>query len=365
MTDIDERYMLEALALAERGVGSTWPNPPVGAVVVRGGHIIGKGYHRRSGSPHAEVLALHQAGARTRGATLYITLEPCCHLDKLTPPCVPLILAKRIRRVVVATTDPKPKVQGRGLASLRRAGLQVTLGVGRAKAAALIEPYRTRMTSGRPFVTLKIACTLDGKIATARGESRWITGVQSRQVVQRLRSQSNAVLVGIGTVLADDPSLAVRAHEGKQRPLRVVLDPQLRIPRDAKILTDGRAPTLLVTTSLAPMGARAALERCGAEVLVLPERKGRVEWRALLNALGHRGISSLLIEGGAEVNASALRERAVNRVIFFIAPRLLGGRDAIGAIGGTSPASLENALVMRDLIVRRIGGDIMVEGRLR
>ena len=357
--------MAQALALAARGVGCAGPNPPVGAVVVRNGRIIGKGYHRRAGGPHAEVVALHQAGARARGATLYVTLEPCCHLDKLTPPCVPLILAKRIRRVVVATSDPNPKVRGRGLSALRRAGLRVIVGVGRAKAAALIEPYRTRMISGRPLVTVKIASTLDGKIATAQGESRWITGVQSRQAVQRLRAQSDAVLVGVGTIVADDPSLTVRARAGKRRPLRIILDPQLRIPRDAKVLTDGMAPTLLVTTSSASMTARSALEHRGAEILILPGRKGRIEWRYLLNALGRRGISSLLIEGGAEVNASAVREHAVDRVIFFIAPRLLGGRDALGAIGGTSPARLADALVLRDLTVRRIGSDIMVEGRLR
>jgi diaminohydroxyphosphoribosylaminopyrimidine deaminase/5-amino-6-(5-phosphoribosylamino)uracil reductase len=356
--------MLQALALAARGVGRTGPNPPVGAVVVRHRRVVGRGYHRGAGTPHAEVLALRQAGARSRGATLYITLEPCCHLDKLTPPCVPLIVAKRLRRVVIATTDPNPKVRGRGVAALRRGGISVTSGVGRAEADALIEPYRVRMLSGRPFVTLKIACTLDGKIATARGESRWITGIRSRQAVQRLRSRTDAILVGIGTVLADDPSLTVRGRGRMRCPLRIVLDPRLRIPPKAKLLTDGRAPTLLIATSLAPKASRSALRYHGAEILVLPDRNGRIKWSQLLNALGRRGISSLLIEGGAEVNASVLGEGAVNRVVLFIAPRLLGGRDAIGAIGGVSPTRLVDALMLRHITVRRIGSDIMVEGRL-
>jgi diaminohydroxyphosphoribosylaminopyrimidine deaminase/5-amino-6-(5-phosphoribosylamino)uracil reductase len=364
--DQDERFMAQALRLAGRGLGTTSPNPPVGAVIVRRNRVVGAGYHRRAGGPHAETVALRRAGQRARGATLYVTLEPCCHLDKRTPPCVPLILASGITRTVIAALDPNPKVLGRGVTALRRAGIKVEVGVGRGEGHRLLEPYRTRVTTGRPFVTLKVAATLDGKIATAKGESRWITGPAARKAVHRLRAQSDAVLVGIGTVLADDPSLTVRTgRTGGLAPLRIVLDPSLRIPLRAKVLTDAKVPTLIVTTKTGSAGKRAALTRRGVEALVLPARRGRIAWTTLLRELGRRGVSSLLLEGGAEVNASALRERAVDRVLFFLAPTILGGRDAVGAIGGPSPPRLAHALGLKGVTVTRIGPDILVEGRFR
>lgn len=358
--------MAQALRLAARGLATTSPNPPVGAVVVRRGRVVGAGYHRRAGGPHAEVVALRRAGQRVRGATLYVTLEPCCHLVKRTPPCVPLIITSGITRTVVGALDPNPKVLGRGVAALRRAGITVQMGAARDGAHRLLEPYRTRVTTGRPFVTLKVAATLDGKIATAKGESRWITGPAARKAVHRLRAQSDAVLVGIGTVMADDPSLTVRTGQaGRRGPLRIVLDPSLRISLRARVLTDAKAPTLIVTTRAGSAGKRAALTRRGIEVLVLPARRRRIPWTTLLRELGRRGVSSLLIEGGAEVNASALRERAVDRVLFFLAPTILGGRDAVGAIGGPSPARLAHALALKRVTVTRIGADILVEGRFR
>ena len=358
--------MAKAVALAWRGAGQTSPNPPVGAVVVRHGKVVGVGYHRRAGGPHAEVVALRQAGPRARGGTLYVTLEPCCHVNKRTPPCVPSIIESGIKRVVAATRDPNPKVSGRGLAALRRAGLKVETGVGARDAERLIEPYRRLVTAGRPFVTLKVAATLDGKIATATGESRWITSPAAREMVHVLRARSDAILVGIRTVLADDPSLTVRTGSPRGRaPLRVVLDPALNIPLRAKVLTDGRASTLIVTTSLSPPSKKAALEQKGAGVLVLPARHRRVAWRDLLNELGRRGIASLLIEGGAEVNASALRERVVDRVLFFLAPKILGGRDALSAVGGESPKHLGEALPVNVTSVTRVGPDLLIEGRLR
>ena len=364
MGNLDARFMAQALALAARGAGATSPNPPVGAVVVRRGRVVGAGYHRRAGGPHAEVLALRQAGAAARGGTLYVTLEPCCHLDKRTPPCVPLIVQRGIQRIVVATRDPNPKVWGRGLAALRRAGLQVEAGVGRPEADRLIEPYRTRITTGRPFVTLKVAATLDGKIATARGESRWITGPAARNFVHRLRALSDAVLVGINTVLADNPSLTARTgHAGSKTPRRIVLDPSLRIPLRATVLTDGKAATMIVTTAAGSVSKRAILEKRGVEVLVLSARRGRIAWGRLLRELGRRGITSLLIEGGAEVNASALRAGAVDHVLWVLAPTLLGGRDAKSAIGGASPARLSEALRLKQTAVMRIGPDILIEGR--
>jgi diaminohydroxyphosphoribosylaminopyrimidine deaminase / 5-amino-6-(5-phosphoribosylamino)uracil reductase len=358
--------MAQALRLAAYGLGKTSPNPPVGAVVARGGRVLGAGYHRHAGGPHAEVFALRQAGAKARGATLYITLEPCCHLDKRTPPCVPLILKSGIERVVVATADPNPQVRGRGISALRRAGLQVEVGTDRFEAEKLIEAYRSRITTGYPFVTLKIAATLDGKIATSRGESRWITGVSARRAVRKLRAASDAILVGIGTVLADDPSLTARTNQSRSaNPLRIILDPILRIPLQAKVLTDGKARTLVVTTGASPKKKRELLEHRGAEVLVLPDDVGRVDWKIVLAELGRRGLNALLIEGGAEVNASALHSGVVDRVIYFLAPKLLGGADAVGAIGGSSPARLSDALELEEVTVSRIGDDMVVTGRVR
>ncbi len=358
--------MAQALALAWRGAGQTSPNPPVGAVVVRRGRVVGAGYHQRAGGPHAEVVALRQAGRQAHGATLYITLEPCCHLNKRTPPCVPLIIASGIERVVAAARDPNPRVSGRGFAALRQAKLTVKVGIGAAEADRLIEPYRALITTGQPFVTLKVASTLDGKIATAQGESRWITGREARKMVHRPRARSDAILVGIGTVLADDPSLTVRTGPPRGRaPLRVVLDPSLRIPMTAKVLTDGQASTVIVTTSSGSPTKRATLEKKGAHVVVLPARPGRISWRGLLKELGRRGIASLLIEGGAEVNASALREGVVDRVLFFLTPKILGGRDAISAVGGDSPAHLRDAVILKTMTVTRVGPDILVEGRPR
>jgi diaminohydroxyphosphoribosylaminopyrimidine deaminase/5-amino-6-(5-phosphoribosylamino)uracil reductase len=268
--------------------------------------------------------------------------------------------------VVVATLDPNPKVRGRGIQALRRAGVKVEVGIGRSAAEALIEPYRTRVTTGRPFVTLKIAATLDGKIATAGRESRWITGVAARRVVRKLREASDGILVGIGTVLADDPSLTAWKDSGRAtNPLRIILDPKLRIPLQAKVLTDGKAKTLVVTMRSSAKKKRGLLEGRGAEVLVLPDDGGRFAWKRVLGELGRRGLNALLIEGGAEVSASVLRSGAVDRLMYFIAPKLLGGNDAVGAIGGFSPAHLSEALALRDVTVSHVGADILVIGRLR
>ena len=357
--------MAQALVLAARGLGTTSPNPPVGAVVVRKGRVIGAGYHRRAGGPHAEVLALRRAGTRARGATLYVTLEPCCHVDKRTPPCAPLILKNGIARLVVAMADPNPKVRGRGIAALRRAGVKVDVGIGRSEAETLIEPYRTRIRTGYPFVTLKVAATLDGKIATSRRESQWITGLGARRVVRTLRAASDGILVGIGTVLADDPSLTTgQKSVSSVNPLRIVLDPNLRIPMGSQVLTDGKARTLLVATGAAPKTRREILRRRGVEVLVLPEHDGRIEWKALLAELGRRGLNALLIEGGGEVNASALQSGVVDRMIYFIAPKVLGGHDAVGAVGGICPPHLTDAVRLRDVTVSHVGSDIMIEGRV-
>jgi len=372
--------MALALRLAAKGRGLTSPNPMVGAVVVARNRLVGQGYHRRAGGPHAEVLALQSAGDRAKGATLYVALEPCCHRHKRTPPCVPAIIASGIRRVVVAMRDPNPQVCGRGLRQLRQAGVTVTVDCLREEAERLNEIYCHWMRTGRPFVVVKAAMTLDGKIATASGESRWITGEAARQHVHGLRRRMDAVIVGIGTVLRDDPQLTVRlassrsgSHPGRQ-PLRVILDSRARIPPSAKVLSPAvrgnggsgsRTNTVVGTTVKAPRHRIERLRAQGVTVLVLPSQDGRVSLRACLSRLGQMGITSAMIEGGSELNASAFRAGLVNRILFYIAPRLLGGQSAKGVIGGPSPKRLAETLPITDISVRRLGSDLVLEGTLR
>ncbi len=367
----DLRYMTLALRLAARGRGRTSPNPMVGAVVVSRGRIVGRAYHRKAGGPHAEVLALRQAGRRARGGTLYVTLEPCSHTDKRTPPCVPLVIASQVRRVVVAMVDPNPQVNGRGIRKLRQAGIRVDVGCCREQAETLNEVYRHWIDTGRPFVILKAGMTLDGQIATASGEAKWITGDAARRHVHRLRSRVDAIMVGIGTILRDDPELTARIGGRADRladrqPLRVVADSRLRLPLHARVASiRGGVPTLVATTTAAPRRKLAQLEARGIDVLTLPGRAGRVPLPALLSALARRGITSLLLEGGSELNASALRAGLVDRVMLYVAPRLLGGRNAIGLIGGLSPTRLEDAVALERLRIRKIGDDMLVQGDVR
>jgi diaminohydroxyphosphoribosylaminopyrimidine deaminase/5-amino-6-(5-phosphoribosylamino)uracil reductase len=360
----DARYMAVALRLARRAEGCTSPNPMVGAVVVKGRRIVGEGYHRRAGSVHAEVEALQRAGRAARGATLYVTLEPCNHHGR-TPPCCDAILATGIRRVVAAVRDPNPVTEGRGLARLRRAGVEVTVGVLEDQARRLNEPFFKAMRSGLPLVIAKLGQSLDGKIATVAGRSRWITSSASRRLAHEWRSRVDAILVGIDTVLADDPRLAVRGWPQRPgRPLKVVVDSRLRIPPTAKCLSKAsRAPTLIATTNHASR-PRRALERRGAEVLLFPPQRGRVPLTSLCRALVRRGVQSVLLEGGGELLASALAERLVDRLLFFIAPRLIGGRTAPGAVGGEGIRHLEDAVTLRKMTARRVGPDLCVEARL-
>jgi len=342
----------------------------VGAVVVNRGRVVGQGYHLRAGLPHAEVLALRRAGALARGATLYVTLEPCCHVKKRTAPCVPAIVESGVKRVVIAQFDPNPSVDGRGVAALRRAGMSVALGVARREAEALNEAYRHWMRTKRPFVILKAGMTLDGQIATSTGEAKWITSVSSRRDAHRLRAEVDAVLVGVGTVCSDNPSLTARVgarllRRAKKQPLRVVVDSHLRIPLNANVLRRVQGThTMVATTSAVPPARRRALARRNVEVLSLPAVAGRVSLSRLLDELGSRGITSLLVEGGAEINAAMLRGRLVQQVRLYIAPSLLGGNDAKGMIGGNSPRRLTAALKLRNVRTRSVGRDIVVEGDL-
>jgi diaminohydroxyphosphoribosylaminopyrimidine deaminase/5-amino-6-(5-phosphoribosylamino)uracil reductase len=337
----------------------------VGAVVVKDGKIISRGWHRKAGEPHAEAIALKKAGAAAEGATLYVTLEPCSHTGKRTPPCSPLVIQSGITRVVVAMTDPNPKVSRGGVKALSAAGIDVITGVLDAEARKLNEAYIKHITTGMPFVTLKIAQTLDGKIATARGESQWITGEKAREEAHRRRDINDAILVGINTVLKDNPSLTTRIPRGRD-PIRVIVDSTLRIPLNAKVLTQkSSAKTIVATLAGAPKGKTTKLQKAGVEVLTVKSAQGRVDLRDLMRKLGKRDITSVLIEGGAEINFSALKSGIVDKAVLFIAPMVMAGKDALCSIGGTSPVKLNQALKLHDVTARFVGQDLMVEGYLK
>jgi diaminohydroxyphosphoribosylaminopyrimidine deaminase/5-amino-6-(5-phosphoribosylamino)uracil reductase len=340
-----------------RGAGATRPNPPVGAVVVRGGQVVGAGYHRQAGLPHAEVEALQAAGPRARGATLYVTLEPCTHHGR-TPPCTEAILQAGIRRVVYGVEDPNPRVAGGGAEKLRAAGLEVLGGVELEACAALIAPFRKFVLTGRPWVTLKLAASLDGRVATATGASRWITNEKSRAYVHRLRAQHDAVLVGANTVIRDDPELTCRLPRARRQPLRIVLDGRLRTPPEARIYDVQRAPTLVLTTEHAPRAAMRALEQRGVEVRIIgagPE----IPWDRVLAELGRRELLSVLVEGGPQVATEALRGRGVDRLLLFLAPKFIGA-DGVPLVGPLGVHEMADALALPPLTVRRFAGDVLV-----
>ncbi len=339
--------MRRALALAARGLGETNPNPAVGCVVVKRGRVVGEGFHERAGGPHAEVIALKRAGTAARGATVYVTLEPCAHLEKRTPPCAPLLRAAGVRRVIVATRDPNPKVNGRGVRLLREGGIAVTEGVLVDEARRLNERFFLSCRLGRPFVLLKVGLTLDGRIATAPGQSRWITSPEQRRTARRMRRLYDAVLVGIGTVLADDP-LLLPVPRTRRPFVRAVLDSRLRIPlRSRLVRTAGVRSPLWVFTRVQGGARRARLEAAGVRVIPLTGGGGRLSPRAVLRAFSARGVRSLMVEGGGEVLGSFLAARLVDQVALFRAPLLLGGRGSRPAFGGKDPERIEQGLRLR------------------
>jgi diaminohydroxyphosphoribosylaminopyrimidine deaminase/5-amino-6-(5-phosphoribosylamino)uracil reductase len=361
----DVKYMQQALELATGGEGLVSPNPLVGCVVVKDGQIVGQGYHRYFGGPHAEVYALQEAGSRARGAVLYVNLEPCCHQGK-TPPCVEAVLRAGIRRVVVALRDPNPLVAGRSLRRLREAGVAVTLGVCEAEARQLNEAFLKYVTTRRPFVTLKSAITLDGKIATRTGASRWITGERAREMVHRLRHATDAVLVGIGTVLHDDPLLTTRLPDRHGvNPLRIVVDSTLRLPLHAKVVdVTADCRTLVATTMQAPEEQRQQLQKRGVEIVCFPAYDdGRVHLDALLGHLGTRGIASVLVEGGATLSAALLQRRLVDKVVFFVAPKIIGG-DGVSVIGPCGVETMEQVLRLQAVTGQRVGEDFLLQAYL-
>jgi len=365
ITQIDEKYMRMALRLAAKARGRTSPNPMVGAVVVKDMRVIATGYHERAGEPHAEAIALRKAGAAVKGATLYVTLEPCSHLNKRTPPCSPLIIQSGVKRVVIAMIDPNPKVSGGGVRAIRKAGIEVVTGILGPEASRLNEEFIKHVTKKVPFVTLKIAQTLDGKIATATGESKWITGKEAREAGHRLRDRNDAILAGINTVLKDNPSLTARIAGGRD-PLRVIVDSALRISLKAKVITQtSAARTIVATLANAPKDKIKKLQSAGAEIVLVKSDKGRVDLRDLMKKLGRMDIMSVLVEGGAEIHASALKSGIVDKVVMYIAPTLMTGSDSLCSIGGVSPIKLGHAIRLKNITSRFVGQDIMVQGYIR
>lgn len=355
---VAEFFMRLALREARRGLGRTSPNPAVGAVLVKNGRVMARGHHARAGTPHAEALAIRRAGSRARGADLYVTLEPCNHWGR-TPPCSLAILEAGVRRVLVGSRDPNPMVVGHGLDRLRRAGVLVVADVLRRECDALNAEWFRFITAGRPHVTLKAAATLDGKIATRSGDSRWVTGRAARAVAHGLRDRADAILIGAGTARADDPRLTARLPGRRGRdPLRVVLDSRLRLPPSLRLFRQrSGAPTLVAHVSGRPRPRR------GVEYLRCRSRGGRVDLRDLLARLAARGVVSLLVEGGAEVHAGFLAERLADRLVLFLAPRVVGG-DGLSWSAALGTRRMADALRLLDVEVRRAGADLVVSGRL-
>ena len=349
--------MSMALRLARQCPAVPYPNPWVGGVIVRGGQVVGKGFHRGAGTPHAEVAALLDAGPQTRGADLYVTLEPCCHHGR-TPPCTDAILKAGIRSVFYAIRDPNPRVAGKGAALLRRRGLIVSGGCCSTEAAAMNEMYLKFQTTGLPFVTAKVATSLDGKIATRTGQSKWITDEEARRRARLLRAQHQAVLVGINTVLSDDPHLGPR-EPGAQEPWRIVLDSRLRIPLDSQVVNSGKC--IVACTASTNAAKKARLENAGVKVMSFKGRQ--VPLRRLLKRLAKDEIISLMVEGGGEVLGSFFDHRLVDRVCWFLSPIILGSVQSRGAVAGLGAARLDHACWLRDAKVEKAGNSWLIEGR--
>lgn len=367
----DEEYMATALALAKKAKGHTAPNPMVGAIVVKHGVIVGQGYHHKAGGPHAEVYALDEAGENAVGATLYVTLEPCAHYGK-TPPCAKRVIASGVSRVVIGMVDPNPLVAGKGIAMLRDAGIQVEVGVLDTQCAALNDAFITYMLTSRPFVTLKSAMSVDGKIATRTGDSQWITNESARTDGHRLRQYHDAILVGIGTVLADNPTLTHRLKDSAQftQPDVIVLDSHGRTPIDAALFSNKERHLLIAVGPDCPPSHRYELEKAGAEIVTLPydtapesteANAAQLSLTALLDMLGEKGYQSLLVEGGSQVIAAFTEQRLFDKLITYMGAMLIGGSDAIPAIGGIGASTLAEAVPLTICDACLLDGNVRVE----
>lgn len=364
---IDTTFMQMAISLAGQAKGFTSPNPCVGAVLVKNGRVVGTGFHRAAGMPHAEVEAIDDADQEAEGATIYVTLEPCNHFGK-TPPCTHKILDAKIAKVVVGCKDPNPYVSGGGIEYLRQQGVEVAEDVLKKECHTLIEDFIWYTKSGkRPFVTLKCAATLDGAIATSKGDSQWITSNASRRHGHSLRHQADAILIGSGTLLADDPSLTTRIDGLETKdPARVVLDTRLTIKEDAKILTlESSAPTIIVTGPNAPADKIAVLKKKGVVILQVPLQDQRLDLNEVMIKLGQMSVVNLLIEGGGTIAGEALQKGIVNKVMYFIAPKILGGSDGTPVFKGKGPELIKDVFALKDIDILRFEDDVLIQGYLK
>ena len=362
----DNEYMDKALSLAKRAKGFTSPNPCVGAVVVKNGTVVGKGFHKAAGLPHAEVEALNDAGAKAQNATIYVTLEPCNHFGK-TPPCTHKIIQAGIKKVVVGCKDPNSDVCGDGIKNLRDNGIEVVCGVLESKAKTLIEDFIWYVNNKKPFVILKCASTLDGKIATSTGDSKWITNEKSRGYVHKIRHEVDAILVGSGTLNADNPSLTSRIKGVKTKdPVRIILDTHLSIKEDAKVLTQNSDARTIIVTGPDMLSAKVGLiKTMGAEHIQIPLKEEKLDLNKLMIKLGEMSILSLLIEGGSIVAGSVLREKIVNKVMFFLAPKFLGSSDGVPLFNGTGPKLIKDAFELKNMNFSQFDNDLLIQGYLK
>jgi diaminohydroxyphosphoribosylaminopyrimidine deaminase/5-amino-6-(5-phosphoribosylamino)uracil reductase len=364
LKDRHEKFMKAALGLARKGLGKTSPNPAVGAVIVRKDQVVAAGFHRKAGAPHAEVEALSQLRGNARqGDTLYVTLEPCNHFGR-TPPCTQAILEKGVRKVVVGMWDPNPHVTGGGCDYLSGHGVEVVTGVLEEECRRLNECFVTYVSKGRPFVIAKTAMTLDGWTATSTGHSRWVTSERSRQWVHRLRSRVDGIMVGVGTVVADDPLLNARLRRGRGRdPVRIIVDTHLRIPVNARVLAPaGGSETLIAVSDEVGSRRLKKLDGKGITFLMCPEKEGKIDLRALMDMLGKRSIASVLLEGGATLMGAMIRERLVDKFCIFKAPKILGGSDGRPMALGKGPSRMDQSIVLKDIRIRRFGEDLLITG---
>ena len=359
--NMHEHWMRYAFDLARRGEGLTRPNPPVGAVVVKDNRVIGAGFHRCAGKDHAEIIALKKAGLRAKGARLYVTLEPCCTFGK-TPPCVDAIIKSKISTVITSVPDPNPRHRGRGFFALKKAGIKVIQGVCREDGQKLIEPFKKWIFASKPYVTLKMAMSYDGKTADYQGKSRWITGKKARFFVHDMRRRVDAILVGAGTVLADNPCLLPKPSRGR-KPYRIILDTKGRVSPKAKVLCDSAAKqTIMATTTLCPAKRRDEWLKNGAQVWIIPSRQGQVSISALMNKIGKTGLLHVLCEGGSETAASLVRAGMVDEFLFILAPLIIGGKNAPSAVGGDG-WKLAKSPKLRFIEQRIIGNDVLIRAK--
>lgn len=358
MNSTDITYMKRALRLASKGIGKTSPNPAVGCVIVKNGKIIGEGWHQKAGTPHAEVHALNQAGLAASGADVYVTLEPCCHSGK-TPPCCNALIAAGVKRVVAAMSDPNPLVSGGGLQALREAGITAECGLLESEAISLNRPFIKHTTTGRPYMLYKCAMTLDGKIASVTGESRWISCEASRRLVHKLRAQYDAVMVGVDTIIADDPQLTVRHVRGRD-PLRVILDSNLRTPESVRVLSGANSGKTIIVTAETDQEMHRRYTRSGASIMVCKRSGGRVDLADMLQRLGAMGIQSILLEGGSRLAGEALSQGLIDECLFFYAPKVIGS-DGFSPFAMTGITGMDQAFRFTPVSTSKIGSDIVIK----